>query len=114
MSFKGTFTFDSQKIIQTKINDNVFMRLERIGHAIAILYFLDEHDADIPIPDGLIVFDMTHGGVKVGKFIDKPYFILAWSDNYAVEMHGEKILGLTSQRAWTITGPKESLIETIL
>ncbi len=47
MSFKGSFSFKNDKILQLKIDDNVFIRIERVGFAVARLYFVDEGNAEI-------------------------------------------------------------------
>jgi hypothetical protein len=105
-SFEGSLSFKNDKILSTKIGDNVHLRLERVGFAIARLYFVDEGNAEIEIPDGLRVIDNTHNNVLVDRLLDNQYYVLAWSDNYSIELNNATILGLSSQRQWSISGPR--------
>lgn len=56
---KGTFSFQNDNVLQLSINDNLFIRIERIGFAVARLFFIDAVFAEIDIPAGLTVHDDT-------------------------------------------------------
>lgn len=107
MSFKGSFSFKNDKILQMKIDDNVYVRIERVGFAIARLYFVDEANGEIDIPNGLIVLDHTNGDAKVKPLLNNQYFVLAWSDNYSVMINNVSIMGLENLRQWAVTGASQ-------
>jgi hypothetical protein len=51
MSFKGTFSFRNDNIRLTQIDDGIFLRIEKIGPAIARVYFVDDTSVETAIPD---------------------------------------------------------------
>lgn len=112
MSFKGSFSFKNPKILEANINDNVCVRLERVGFAISRLYFVQDA-AEVNIPDGVEVFDDTNGGVPVFPIIATQFFVLAWSDNYTVKLNGIPIMGLMNQRQWDVTGDRDTAFRII-
>lgn len=112
-SYKCTFSFKSQEMIEYKLDEKILVRLERIGFGVARLYFVKDN-AEIDIPRGIEVMDETNK-VKVLPFINEKYFLLGWTDNYSVKMNGEQILGLTNKRQWSVTGKPSTpfhIIET--
>jgi hypothetical protein len=120
ISFKGAFSFKNDKILQVQLSENlflsratVFLRLERVGFAVARLDFVDGGQAECDIPVGLTVQDETHGGVPVLPLLDKQYFVLAWSDNYSILQNGNALLELANQRQWAITGSCALHVEVI-
>jgi hypothetical protein len=113
LSFKGAFSFKNDKILQVQLSENLFLRLERVGFAVARLYFVDGGQAECDIPVGLTVQDETHGGVPVLPLLDNQYFVLAWSDNYSVLQNGNALLGLANQRQWAITGSRALHVQVI-
>lgn len=112
-SLKSSFSFKNDKILQIEIDDNTFIRVESVGFAVARLYFVDGGFAEIPIPPGLVVRDETHGGAPVLPLLGNPYFVLAWTDNYSVELNGAIILGMANQRQWAISGPRAAHFQLI-
>jgi hypothetical protein len=110
MSFKGSFSFKNDKILQLKIDDNIFIRMERVGFAIARLFFVDEGQAEINIPANLVVHDDSHDGAVVLPLFGNQIFVLSWSDSYSVVYNGTSILGLANQRQWAVTGPRAAQV----
>ncbi len=53
---KGLFSFENDNICQTKIDDSIWLRMERIGPSIARFYFVNESRAEIDIPEHIVVF----------------------------------------------------------
>jgi hypothetical protein len=113
MSFKGSFSFRNDRILQLSIGDNVYIRIERVGFAVARLYFVDEGAAEVDIPDNLSVIDLTNGNAVVQPLLNNQYFVLAWSDNYSVLMNGNPIMGLANQRQWAVSGPGAAQIQVL-
>ena len=113
MSFKGSFSFKNDKILQLKIGDNIFVRIERVGFAIARLYFVDEGNAEIDIPDRLVVLDHSNGDAAVIPLLNNQYFVLAWTDSYSVQFEGNDVMGLANQREWAVTGPRPQQVQVL-
>ena len=111
-SFKGSFSSKNDKILQTSITKNVNLRMERVGHAIARVYFVDTGCAEVEIPHGFVITDETNGGAVL-PLLDNQYFILAWMDNYSISYHGNSILGLSNQRQWSLSGPRASHVDAL-
>ncbi len=113
MALKGLFSFKNDKVLQINIADNVFIRLERVGFAIARLFFVDGGYAETNIPEGLRVIDETFGGAVVQPYLGTQAFVLAWSDNYRVMLNDVEVLGLANQRQWSVSGPRAAHVEIL-
>ena len=82
------------------------MYIERLSHAIAKMYFVDENDRWIGIPTEISVFtfemDMTPSRrVKVNP-VHTSYYTLCWTDNYDIMFENSNILSIETQRYWNI------------
>jgi hypothetical protein len=106
------FSFKNNNITATKIGDNLYLRLERSGQAIARIYFVNEGSAEVPVPEGLVVQDVTNN-VVVEPFLGNNYFVVAWNDDYTISLNGILIVGLANQRQWSVSGPRGSGFVTI-
>lgn len=80
VSDKLTFSF-KDKVLQLHLEDNVFIRMERVGSAVARLIFVDEKFVECNIPSGISVSDETHRGANVRPLLNNQFFVLAWSNN---------------------------------
>jgi hypothetical protein len=67
MSAKGSFSFRNEQILQTYIDDGVYLRLERIGLAVARVYFVNEGHAEVPVPEGFRITDHSNSDVDVPR-----------------------------------------------
>lgn len=82
MSTKGTFCFRGNKIFDIVLDDRIILRIGRVGFAIAQVYFVDDSSAEVPIPNGLVIRDITNN-VAVAPCRNAEFFLLAWSDTSA-------------------------------
>ena len=112
MSSKGTFSFKNTKFKQIKLTDDIFLRIENAGFAIARVYFVNAQLVEIPIPETFSIVDRTNNGVLVRPIANLQFFVLAWSDNYAVQYRDKDVVGLHNQRQWFLTGGPELGVET--
>ena len=110
MTMIGSFSFRNDNIRETVLDDGIILRIERMGFAIARVYFVDDSFAEIPIPNGLVIRDITNN-IAVAPFLQS--FMLAWSDTYSISFNGELITELTTQRQWSLRGPPDRAIGTI-
>ena len=110
MTMKGSFSFRNDNIRETVLEDGIILRIERMGFAIARVYFVDDSFAEIPIPDGLVIRDITNN-VAVAPFLQ--FFVLAWSDTYSISFNDELITELATQRQWSLRGPPDRAIRSV-
>lgn len=110
MTMKGSFSFRNDIIRETVLDDEIILRIERMGFAIARVYFVDESFAEIPIPNGFVIRDITNN-VAVAPFLQ--FFMLAWSDTYSISFNDELITELATQRQWSLRGPSDIAIRSV-
>ncbi len=112
-SFKGSFSFKNEVIRETRISENVFLRVQKVNPAVVRVYFVDENLNDINIPVGFEIFDLTNN-VVTNPFPGHQDYGLAWSDSYEFRYNGEPIIHLFNQRQWAIKSTSQREIKTIL
>ncbi|RKP16743.1 hypothetical protein ROZALSC1DRAFT_24933, partial [Rozella allomycis CSF55] len=82
----------------TKLSDNVILRMESAGPAISRVYFVNNDNGEIPIPQGFAIRDNSNN-VNINPIVGTQSFILAWLDCYTMHFNGEDILSLDNQLA---------------
>ena len=112
MTMKGYFSFRNDNIREAVLDDGIILRIERVGFAISRVYFVDDSFSEVPIPNGLVIRDITNN-VAVAPYPNVQSFVLAWSDTYSISFNGELITELTTQRQWLLRGPPDRAIGTI-
>lgn len=78
--------------------------IKRINHSVAMLFFTDEKDNKINIPDGVVVY--TFDSNNETKVILEPIgnaYPLCWTDNYVVEINEKVLINIQNQRKWVIS-----------
>ena len=113
MTMKGSFSFRNDDIRETTLDDGIILRIERIGFAIARVYFVDDSFCEIPIPNGLVIRDITNNVAVAPATPNVQFFVLAWSDTYSITFNGELITELATHRQWSLRGPPDRAIGTI-
>ena len=92
------------------MGSNMILHIKRSNHSVAVLYFTDEMNNKINIPEDIVVYkDIVictydcHDTPKksIQKTIKQDY-PLCWTDNYTIEYKKIEILSLNSQRKWNI------------
>jgi hypothetical protein len=86
------------------MNSSTKLIIKQVNYATAILYFTDNINNIINIPNGIVIheYDYQNNSKKV---ILKPYnnlYALCWSDNYIVELDKNIIINIKNQRRWNI------------
>jgi hypothetical protein len=96
------FDFDKKdNICSCKINSNIQLRITNINNGVAIMYFTDENDNKINIPNGLVVTSYD----ELIPIIQKPFYndyILYWTDDYVVEFNNNIVIQIKNKRTWNI------------
>lgn len=100
-------TFDFRKIDNEylyNISSNVVLHIKRINYGVVILYFTDEVNNKINIPDSVIVYTYDYEDInkKIIQKAIKQDYPLCWTDNYIIEYNKIEILSLHNQRTWNI------------
>jgi len=78
----------------------IFVNIKNIGPSVSILYFTDDNQKDIPIPEDTYMY--TYYNEK--PTIVKPYkecFYICYTDNYELIIQG-KVRHLTNKRSWSL------------
>lgn len=85
------------------INHNVNLHIKRINHGVAILYFTDEMNNKINVPNDILVYtyDNTNNKRVLLNQINQEY-ALCWSDNYEIELNKNILINIKNQRKWNI------------
>lgn len=79
------------------------LHIKRISHSVAMLYFTDEMNNKIDIPNDTIVY--TYDYENDNKILIKPitqYFPLCWTDDYTIIINKKILLDIKKQRKWNI------------
>jgi hypothetical protein len=113
VTMKGTFSFRNDNIRETVLDDGIILRIERVGFAIAKVYFVDDSFSEIPIPNGLVIRDITNNVAVAPPAANVQFFVLAWSDTYSISFNGELIAELATRREWSLRGPPDRAIRTM-
>ena len=103
-----TFSFKKENMKEILMGDGIIMRIQRIGFAIARVYFVDNNNSEISIPHGLVIRDITNN-VPVSPIRKTQCYALAWSDTYKITFNGKVVIDLTTQRQWSMRTPDDTL-----
>ena len=100
-----TFDFENYNSEYTyNVNYNVILHIKRINYAVAILYFTDEMNNKMNIPDDILVYTYDYSDNK--RVLLKPIkqeYALCWTDNYEIELNKNILINIKNQRKWNIT-----------
>jgi hypothetical protein len=85
------------------INSNLILHIKQINHGVAMLYFTDELNNKINIPNDILVYTYNYDDSKkvLLKSINQEY-ALCWTDDYVVELNKNVLLNIQNQRKWNI------------
>ena len=80
------------QIITYSINSTLFINIEKVTQSISVLYFTDENNTKINIPNGTIMYDYA----DKHKFIlnSIPYtqsYALCYTDKYELRINGMRM-----------------------
>lgn len=103
MQFKSSFSFINTKMAEAIVpNTNIKLVIRRLNSSIAELYFLDELNEVMDIPNNDIIIKEAITNKIIKSIPDANYYILAWCDSYHIFYCNKAILNLQSQRQWAI------------
>jgi hypothetical protein len=113
VSSKGSFSFRNDKVLQTQIVDGIFVRLERVGIAVARVYFVNKYHAEVPILGGFRIIDHSNGDIEVVKMFGREEYFLGWADTYSMLFNNMLVLKMINQRLWALQGLSDRTVITI-
>jgi hypothetical protein len=113
MTAKCSFSFRNDKILQTQLGDGVFLRTERVGPAVARVFFVDEGFAETQVPNNFRIVDHSNNDTNALQFPGREEFFLGWADNYSMFLGDVLIFKLINQRQWAIQGPADRSVIAI-
>ena len=88
--------------------------MERIGPAVAKVYFVNDAQADIAVPAGFRIVDHSNGDIAVVKIVGREEYVLGWTDNYSMFMDEILVVKLINQRQWALQGPPDRALTSIV
>ncbi|CAG8796980.1 5184_t:CDS:1 [Dentiscutata erythropus] len=101
MPYKDSFSYKNDNINVLRIEKNVRAMIERINSNIARLYFVNNHDVQIPIPANIVLRDVTSNQDEV------PYrneYLISWVSDYILFRNGVAVFALENQKQQAIKG----------
>lgn len=111
VSFKSSFNLRSDLVHQTLLDNNILLRMEKMGRAVGRIYFVD-NGVEVDVPEGITVHDDTNR-ISLKPAPLSQYFVVSWTIDYSVHYKGEVIVVLSSQQQWAIRGPAGRNIDSI-
>ena len=84
---------------------NVQLYIKRINHSVATLYFIDEMNDKINVPDGVVIYTTDYQNSEKRVIINPidEYYSLCWTDDYIVELNKKVLINIKNQRKWIIS-----------
>jgi hypothetical protein len=113
MSAKCSFSFRNDRILQTEVHEGICLRLERVGFAVARVYFVNEGFGEVDIPEGFVIVDHANGDAVVRPFPGLQMFVLGWADNYSLYFKNDLVIRLNNQRQWAVQGNADRVITMV-
>ena len=95
------FSFHVDSVRKTPLTDNIQMCLQRWGPSIARVFFTNNEDEMIDVPQNFKIYDDTNRAQV--KIVIPRQYILVWSDNYTITLNDKVILVCKSVREWRMT-----------
>jgi hypothetical protein len=112
MSHITSFSFQEDNILQAIVHEGVFLRIERLGSSLARIFFVNEQQMEIPIPQGFRILDNSNENVNIQKLKGRQDYVLCCTDNYSLYRNDVLILKLASQRKWAIQTTRQLTVIT--
>lgn len=96
-----TFNFSNRTmeyIYSIHPKSEIFLHIKRKNNSISSLYFTNQVNEKIDIPDNFIVYQNK----KIIQPNETEDFTLFWRKNYDIVYNGETLFNIRNERQWTI------------
>ena len=100
MSSAGSFSYKNGKNFIKDIGGGLFLKIERLDHQIAWMFFENEQGIKVEIPQGVSLHNISDEG-----FVSQPdheRYLIHWSCNYRLMKNGEIWVRISNQRQQSI------------
>jgi len=96
------FTTTDNKYFYNMNSTNILL-IKRINHSVAVLYFMDEMNNKIDIPDNIVIYTYDYQtNKKIILNAIRQAYLLCWTDDYIVEFDKIELIKINNQRKWNI------------
>ena len=106
------FSFNTSQQYSFNVDTQLTLNLECKGNRdpIASLFFTDENNNIIPVPDQIVVYGYEMPSKLCAKELIRPYpgsncYALCWTDTYEISYKGKVILSTETNRSWNLVCP---------
>ncbi|CAG8649490.1 9187_t:CDS:1, partial [Dentiscutata heterogama] len=105
MKFRSIFSYKNDNISVVEFGNNVNIRIERISPNIAKIYFVDDQENSIQIPNNVALKDTLNNFNETPQVVNGfgTYFV-SWISNYVLLQNGVAVFALTNQKQQSIEG----------
>jgi hypothetical protein len=88
-----------------QIDPKIIIHIDHFSYFLGILYFTDEMNHKINIPDGISIYsyNIENEKTKVMHNIAKQEYPLCWYESYEVKWYKNILLTIKNERKWKIT-----------
>jgi hypothetical protein len=85
-----------------KIESDIILHIERVSNSMCNLFFTDENENIINIPDTIEVNSFNHENKIICLPIDHKFYFLYWNNDYEISYANIIMLYIKSQKSWDI------------
>jgi hypothetical protein len=99
------FDFKKNDFYKMKLDDSLVLCIERITNSYSTLYFQNEKDVIIPIPNQIAVYDSVYddkNNIIQIKKSNGMFYTLGWTENFVIKYKDQIILTITNPRVWEL------------
>ncbi|CAG8530076.1 14316_t:CDS:1 [Ambispora leptoticha] len=99
--FLGSVSYKNEKPNTININKNLRVKIEKMNQDIAKMYFANNHDVPIPIPNGFVCMCTTNDEEIIPS---ADSYLITWSSSYALFLNGEEVFKLVHKQQSIVKG----------
>jgi hypothetical protein len=93
---------DTETKFALQLYPDTILRIDRVSHSIARVYFTDAENNQKNIPHGFEIFVLKFNGDRVlGDYVNQQY-CLCFTEDYSLTHLDMRVLTLRNQRKWSV------------
>jgi hypothetical protein len=99
------FDFKKKDFHKMKINDTLFLCIERITNSYSTLYLQNDKDIIVNIPNEITVYDRVYDDNNCVLQLKKSngmFYTLGWTENFVIKYMDQTILTINNPRVWDL------------
>ena len=108
--FGGSVSYKNQKLNDVKIGKNTTVRVEKLNQDIARIYFVNDKDVSIRVPNGMVLKNVTSNNsiIPYGVYNDIESYMITWVSDIVMYWNGKEVFSLINQKQQAIKIPKDT------